>query len=138
MNETMITSVSPHLRSTRTTQKVMLDVIIALIPALIASVVFFGWRSLLLTCVSVAACVLCEYLWEKLRHIEVTVGDLSAVVTGILLAYNVPVGMPLWELVVGDIEARMEVLDSEIVIVVSLVVLHLRVLHKLDLRENLG
>ena len=105
MNETMITSVSPHLRSTRTTQKVMLDVIIALVPALIASVIFFGWRSLLLTCVSVVACVLCEYLWEKLRHIEVTVGDLSAVVTGILLAYNVPVGMPLWELVVGDIAA---------------------------------
>jgi len=105
MNETMITSVSPHLRSSRTTQKVMLDVIIALIPALIMSVLFFGWRSLLLTCVSVAACVLSEYLWERLRHIEVTVVDLSAVVTGILLAYNVPVGMPLWELIIGDVAA---------------------------------
>lgn len=101
----MTVSVSPHLRSERTTQKVMLDVIIALIPALIASVLFFGWRSLLLVCVSAAACVLSEYIWERLMHKEITVGDLSAVVTGILLAYNVPVGMPLWQIVVGDVAA---------------------------------
>ena len=105
MNENMITSVSPHLRSKRTTQNVMLDVIIALVPALVAAVIFFGWRSLLVTCVSVIACVLSEYVWEKLMHKDVTIGDLSAVVTGILLAYNVPVNMPLWELVVGDVAA---------------------------------
>ncbi len=102
---TMTVSVSPHLRSERTTQKIMLDVIIALIPALIASVVLYGFRALLLVCVSAVACVLCEFIWEKLMHMEITVGDLSAVVTGILLAYNVPVGMPIWQLLVGDIAA---------------------------------
>ena len=96
-------SVSPHLKTPRSTKKVMLDVIIALIPALIAAVIFFGWRSILVVCVSVAACVLSEYIYEKLMHKEVTIGDLSAVVTGILLAYNVPVDMPLWQLVVGDV-----------------------------------
>ena len=101
----MTMSVSPHIKSTRDTQKVMLDVIIALMPALIASVVFFGFRSLLLTVISAAVCVLCEFGWEKLRKQPITVGDLSAIVTGILLAYNVPVGMPIWQLIVGDIAA---------------------------------
>ena len=101
----MTMSVSPHIKSTRDTQKVMLDVIIALMPALIASVVFFGLRSLLLTVISAAVCVLCEFGWEKLRKQPITVGDLSAVVTGILLAYNVPVGMPIWQLIVGDVAA---------------------------------
>jgi electron transport complex protein RnfD len=105
MNETMVIGVSPHLKSPRTTRKVMLDVIIALVPALVAAVVFFGWRALLVTCVSVIACVLSEYIWELLLHRDVTIGDLSAVVTGILLAYNVPVGMPLWQLVIGDVAA---------------------------------
>ena len=102
---TMYVSVSPHLRSERTTQKVMLDVLIALVPALIASVVLFGFRALLLVCVSAAVCVLCEFLWEKCMKMEITVGDLSAVVTGVLLAYNVPVDMPFWQLIVGDIAA---------------------------------
>ena len=61
----MTTGVSPHIRSGRTTQRVMLDVIIALCPALIASVVIYGFRALLLTAVSVAACVLLEFVWEK-------------------------------------------------------------------------
>ncbi|MBR7081305.1 MAG: RnfABCDGE type electron transport complex subunit D [Oscillospiraceae bacterium] len=98
-------SISPHIRSSRTTQKIMLDVIIALIPALIASVVIFGVRALVLTVISVLVCVLCEYVWEKLMHREVTIFDLSAVVTGILIAYNVPVGMPVWQLIVGDVAA---------------------------------
>ena len=102
---TMTTGVSPHIRSGRTTQRVMLDVIIALCPALIASVVIYGFRALLLTCVSVAACVLLEFAWEKLMKLPVTVSDLSAVVTGMLLAFNVPVGMPIWEMLVGDIAA---------------------------------
>ena len=101
----MTTGVSPHIRSGRTTQRVMLDVIIALCPALIASVVIYGFRALLLTCVSVAACVLLEFVWEKAMKKPVTIGDLSAVVTGMLLAFNVPVGMPIWELLVGDIAA---------------------------------
>ena len=102
---TMTTTVSPHIRSERTTQRIMLDVIIALCPALIASVVIFGPRALLLTCVSVAACVLLEFVWEKAMKKPVTVGDLSAVVTGMLLAFNVPVGMPIWEMLIGDIAA---------------------------------
>lgn len=102
---TMTTTVSPHIRSERTTQRIMLDVIIALCPALIASVVIFGPRALLLTCVSVAACVLLEFVWEKAMKKPVTVGDLSAVVTGMLLAFNVPVGMPIWEMLIGDVAA---------------------------------
>ncbi len=101
----MTTGVSPHIRSERSTQRIMLDVIIALCPALIASVVIFGFRALLLTCVSVAACVLLEFAWEKLMKLPVTVSDLSAVVTGMLLAFNVPVGMPVWEMLVGDVAA---------------------------------
>ena len=101
----MTTGVSPHIRSGRTTQRVMLDVIIALCPALIASVVIYGFRALLLTAVSVCACVLLEFVWEKLMKLPVTVSDLSAVVTGMLLAFNVPVGMPIWELLIGDIAA---------------------------------
>ena len=98
-------SVSPHIRSERTTQKIMLDVIIALCPALVASVVLFGVRALFLTAVSAAACVALEYIWEKLMKKDVTVTDLSAVVTGILLAFNVPAGMPIWKLLVGDVVA---------------------------------
>lgn len=104
MNELTV-SVSPHLRSGRTTQKIMLDVLIALSPALIASVVIFGWRCLLLTGVSAAMCVACEYVWERLMKQPVTVSDLSAVVTGVLLAFNVPSTMPVWELLVGDVVA---------------------------------
>lgn len=102
---TMTTTVSPHIRSERSTQRIMLDVIIALCPALIASVVIYGFRALLLTCVSVAACVLLEFVWEKAMKKPVTISDLSAVVTGMLLAFNVPVGMPIWELLIGDIAA---------------------------------
>ena len=101
----MTTGVSPHIRSERTTQRVMLDVIIALCPALIASVVIYGFRALLLTCISVAACVLLEFVWEKAMKKPVTIADLSAVVTGMLLAFNVPVGMPVWEMLIGDIAA---------------------------------
>ena len=101
----MTTGVSPHIRSGRTTQSVMLDVIIALCPALIASIVLYGFRALLLTAVSVAACVLLEFGWEKLMKKPITVADLSAVVTGMLLAFNVPVGMPIVELIIGDVAA---------------------------------
>ncbi len=97
--------ISPHIRSKNSTQRIMLDVVIALVPALIASVIIFGPRSILLTAVSVAACVLSEFVWEKCMKQKVTVSDLSAVVTGVLLAYNVPVEMPVWQLIVGDVFA---------------------------------
>ena len=97
----LIVSVSPHYHSKNSTTRIMLDVIIALIPALIASCLIFGMRSLMVVAISVAACVAFEYAWCKLMKTEVTTGDLSAVVTGILLAYNVPATMPVWQLLVG-------------------------------------
>ncbi len=98
-------SISPHVHSGKTTQKIMLDVIIALIPTLLASALIFGWRSLLLTAVSVSACVFFEFLWTKLMKLDVTVGDLSAVVTGIIIAFNIPVSLPIWQLIIGDASA---------------------------------
>ncbi len=101
----LIVGISPHIRSKNSTQRIMLDVIIALCPALIASVVIFGIRALLLTVISAAVCVASEFVWEKAFKLPVTILDLSAVVTGILIAYNVPVGMPVWQLIVADIFA---------------------------------
>ena len=98
-------SSSPHIRQNTTTQRVMVDVIIALMPALIASVIIFGYRALVVTGVCVACCVLLEFLWQKLMHKKVTVNDLTAVVTGILLAYNLPVGIPIWQAIIGCIVA---------------------------------
>lgn len=98
-------SVSPHIRSNNTTQKIMLDVIIALAPALIVSIVLYGFRSLLVTLVSVATCVLGELIFEKILHRDVTITDLSAIVTGMLVAFNVPVDMPIWMVIVGAIAA---------------------------------
>lgn len=101
----LVISSSPHIKSKTTTTMIMLDVIIALIPALIASVFIFGIRALLVTAVCVAASVLSELLFEKLCKRPVTVGDLSAVVTGMLLAYNLPVSIPLWQAVIGSVVA---------------------------------
>ena len=103
MNNDMIVSVSPHYhKQGATTQRIMLDVLIALAPALIAGCVIFGMRSLLLTVVSAANCVLLESIWNRLMKTDDTVSDLSAVVTGVLIAFNVPAGMPVWQLLVGD------------------------------------
>lgn len=99
----LIISVSPHYHKPGSrTQRIMLDVIIALMPALAAACVIFGFRSLLLTAFSAANCVFLEWAWNKLRKQEQTISDLSAVVTGIILAFNVPVSMPIWMLMVGD------------------------------------
>ena len=96
-----IVSPSPHIRSDRTTQNIMLDVIIALCPALIASVIIFGWRAFIISAVCVASCVLIEYLCRRMMKKEQTITDLSAVVTGLLLAMNLPVTIPLWVAVFG-------------------------------------
>lgn len=101
----LIVSPVPHIRDAVTTQRIMFNVILALCPALIASIVIFGWRALLVEAVTVAACVLSEYLWCRLRHKELTVGDLSAVVTGLLLAFNLPVTVPLYLPVIGAVTA---------------------------------
>ena len=99
----LIVSVSPHYhKQGATTRRVMGDVLIALVPALIASVILFGFKSLLLVAISAANCVLLEFVWNKLFKKEQTICDLSAVVTGVLIAYNVPVSMPIWQLLIGD------------------------------------
>lgn len=91
--EKMIVSSSPHFNGKATTQTIMLDVIIALVPAMIASVVLFGFRSVGIILATVASCVASEYICRKVMKREQTVQDLSCVVTGILLALNLPVSI---------------------------------------------
>ena len=101
----LISSVSPHIYSPLTTQRIMLDVIIALLPAQIAAFIIFGWRTLLVSAICAGMCVLCEWGFEKLCKKENTISDLSAVVTGMLLAFNLPVGIPLWQAAFGSLVA---------------------------------
>ena len=101
----LVVSASPHDRSPRTVRSLMLDVIIALIPALIASVIFYGPRALLIECVSVATCVIFEYITRIVFKRSQSIGDLSAVITGLLLAFNLPVSIPLWMVVIGSLVA---------------------------------
>ena len=98
-------SSSPHAHSTTTTQTVMRDVLIALLPALIGSVVFFGLRALMVTLVSAAACVFFEWGYRKMMKLDDTTWDLSAVVTGVLLAFVCPVTIPYWAIVLGALFA---------------------------------
>ena len=94
-------SSSPHAHSPVTTQTIMRDVLIGLAPALIGSVYFFGFRALLVTLVSVASCVFFEWAYSKLRKMHVKTYDLSAVVTGVLLAFVCPVPIEYWMIVLG-------------------------------------
>jgi len=94
-------SSSPHIKSNDSVQGIMRDVIIALIPATIAGIYFFGVKALLVTLVSVVSCIAAEALWQKLAHRKVTIGDLSAVVTGLLIAFNLPAAVPLWLPAIG-------------------------------------
>lgn len=98
-------SFAPHIRTPKTTRYVMLQVAISLIPALLGSVYFFGIRALYLTGLAVAVSVLTEYLYQKLTKKQVTAGDFSAVVTGMLLAFNVPVTTPGWAVAVASVFA---------------------------------
>lgn len=98
-------SVSPHIRSRLTTTNIMLDVIIALFPALIASTVIFGLRALAVTAVCVGSCVLSEFIFQIILKRPTTINDLSAVVTGMLLAFNLPVTIPFWQAVFGSVVA---------------------------------
>ena len=95
-------SSSPHAHSPVTTQTIMRDVLIALIPALLGSIYFFGFRSLLVTLVSAAACVFFEWGFCKIRKLHCKTYDLSAVVTGVLLAFVCPVTIPYWTIILGD------------------------------------
>ncbi|MFV0399060.1 MAG: RnfABCDGE type electron transport complex subunit D [Oscillospiraceae bacterium] len=92
---------SPHLRTSASTRNVMQDVLIALAPTLVASIYFFGTRSVLMVAVCVGSCVLFEYLYRLLMKQSTMVGDLSAVVTGALLAFCLPVYLPVWMAVIG-------------------------------------
>ena len=105
MDTKLIVSASPHLRSEETTTGLMANVIVALTPCVVASAIIFGLRALLVTAVSVVACVAFEWLYCKLMKKANPISDLSAVVTGIILAMNVPVGMPIGQLIIGDLVA---------------------------------
>lgn len=98
-------SSSPHVRDNSSTRRIMLDVCIALLPACIFGVVNFGMRALAVLAVSVITCVVSEYLFEYFMHRPITVGDLSAVVTGLLLGMNMPHTIPLWIVMLGSVFA---------------------------------
>lgn len=95
-------SASPHAHSSETTTGIMLDVIISLLPAAIVSVFYFGLHAFAVLATSIVSCVLFEYISRKIMKRSNTVGDLSAVVTGIILAFNLPSTLPLWMVVIGS------------------------------------
>ena len=101
----MVVSVNPHVYAKDTTQTIMRDVLIALFPAVIASIVFFGIRALVVECLCVAVAVACEWAFEKICGKPITVTDLSAAVTGLLLGLNLPVSIPLWQAAFGSFVA---------------------------------
>ncbi len=98
-------SISPHIRHPGTVPAIMLSVIIALVPAFIGSMFFFGVRSCILTCASVAAAVATEWSITALLRKPATVNDYSAIVTGMLLAFNLPPGLPVWMAMLGSVFA---------------------------------
>lgn len=100
--EKLHVSVSPHIHGKKSTQGIMLDVIIALLPATIAGVVLFGIDALLVVATCVISAVVCELLFNIIVKKEQTVSDLSSVVTGLLLALNLPANIPLWQATVGS------------------------------------
>lgn len=109
MNTQLTLSVSPHIHSGRSTRRIMLDVLIALLPATAAGAIIFGLRSLLVVAVTVAACVGFEALFNLAAKKPIPVGDLSAAVTGLLLALNLPANIPLWQCVIGALFAMVVV-----------------------------
>ncbi len=105
MTKKLTVSASPHVRSSETTTGIMLDVIISLVPALIMSIVYFGTRALALAAVTIGSAVLAEYISRKVMKRNGTLGDLSAVVTGLILALNLPSTLPLWIGAIGSVVA---------------------------------
>lgn len=101
----LIVSSSPHIHQKESIASIMLDVVIALIPASLMGIYYFGYRAALVILTAIAACMASEYLYEKLTGKRNTVGDLSAMVTGLLLALNMPPSIPLWMVVIGSVFA---------------------------------
>lgn len=104
MNKLVVSS-SPHIKSPLTTQRIMLDVVIALLPAVIAGTVIFGFRALLVVAVCAASSVLGEFVFNLVVKKEQTVKDLSALVTGIILGLNLRADAPIWQCVIGSVFA---------------------------------
>lgn len=105
MEKPLIITSSPHLHSGDTTRTIMLDVLIALIPAAVMSVWLFGWRAAVVEAVCIASCVAAEYLSGLVLKRPSSVGDLSCLVTGLLLAFNLPSTIPLWQAALGSVVA---------------------------------
>ena len=105
MSKILNVSSSPHLRHSDTTQGIMLDVVIALVPAAIFGCVVFGWRAALVLAVCIASCFIFEFLWNIILKKQQSAFDLSAIVTGLLLGMNLPSTIPLWMAVVGSFVA---------------------------------
>ena len=105
MSELYHVSASPHVRSKVSTDKIMLCVVISLLPATVFGIYNFGVSALILTLLSIASCVLSEFLYTKLMHQKTTVKDYSAVVTGLLLALNLPATVSWWIPVLGGVFA---------------------------------
>lgn len=105
MSELLNVSASPHVRSNVSTKSIMRDVVIALIPATVFGIYNFGLHALLLIAATIAACVLTEYLYQKFMKRPILAGDYSAIVTGLLLALNLPPEMPVWIAIIGGVFA---------------------------------
>ena len=101
VHKNLIVSSAPHIVRPADTASIMRDVVIALIPALAVSTYVFGFRAIILTVACVAFCVFFEWISRKIMKRESTIGDWSAVVTGVILAFNLPVDMPLWMAAIG-------------------------------------
>lgn len=101
MDNKLIVTAAPHITSPDSTQSIMGKVCLALVPTLIASVIIFGFNALIVTAVTVAACVFFEWAYCKLMGREIPIADFSAVVTGLLLAFNMPATLPWWMAIVG-------------------------------------
>ena len=105
MSDLYHVSSAPHVRAKDTTSRIMLYVIIAMLPTTLFGIFNFGFRALLLIIATVASCVASEWVYNKIAHKQQTIGDLSAVVTGMILALNLPVNLPIWEAILGGVFA---------------------------------
>lgn len=105
-DQPIIVSASPHVHSDRTSRKLMYDVVLALMPALLVSLYVFGYSAVITTVAAVVSCLVFEYLIQRyMLKTPVTIGDGSALITGLLLAFNLPAGLPVWMVIAGSLVA---------------------------------